>query len=299
MVVASTRPREPFPITLSRRSPIHLGRGHADSPAVDFRSLRSLVTSEGGHGDRGGRPWTRWARESCWLAALGWRPRRRMAINLVCALSVGVIAGLAYLHRTALPVPVAASEATANPADRSAVHFITSATPPGMSEQRFAGRDEKQARSPSTTVDPATTVGVVPKPSLRGVTTATQPGSPSRLKSTSAAPPVPHAPTASPLVPTTTPARLTVVDDVVSVSPKGDARIDVLANDVAGPGEVLAMASLRITASPGLGAHATVSGGRVVYSPVKGQQGVDTFTYSVCTLSGACGDGRITVTVSS
>jgi hypothetical protein len=57
-------------------------------------------------------------------------------------------------------------------------------------------------------------------------------------------------------------------------------QIDVLANDIAAPGQMLDSSSLKITETPQHGT-ATVTGGWVTYAPASGYSGVDVFAYTV------------------
>jgi hypothetical protein len=102
---------------------------------------------------------------------------------------------------------------------------------------------------------------------------------------------------------TTTPATTTTASNVAPVARADSASvflassvsIDVLANDTDADGN-LDSSTLAITTAPGRGS-ASVSGGRVVYSPGGILLGSTTFVYRVCDTRGACANATVSVTI--
>ena len=87
-----------------------------------------------------------------------------------------------------------------------------------------------------------------------------------------------------------------VQDDAAATDEDTATTIDVLANDAGG--EEPDAATLRIVGDPAHGT-ATVTGGNVVYTPAAEWSGTDTFKYEVCSATGACARGLVTLTVAA
>jgi Ca2+-binding RTX toxin-like protein len=92
------------------------------------------------------------------------------------------------------------------------------------------------------------------------------------------------------------------VDDSASVAAGGDEIIDVLANDSPGPGEAGQPLTVVSVGAPAHGVAEIVSGGpdagKIRYTPASGQEGPDTFAYTVSD-GEATAVGHVTVTVAS
>jgi RHS repeat-associated protein len=90
---------------------------------------------------------------------------------------------------------------------------------------------------------------------------------------------------------------VTLGQDSFTVVPGGSVLVDVLANDVAGTGTMNA-ATLTIASPPAQGS-AAVETGKVRYTAAAGAGGADSFAYSACDTSGACGIALVAVAITT
>jgi hypothetical protein len=88
-----------------------------------------------------------------------------------------------------------------------------------------------------------------------------------------------------------------VVDDYFSVKREKSAKLAVLANDLGSGDAPLVVSSLRIVSGPSHAAHAATHDTWLDYAPLKGYRGMDTIQYSICSSTGACATGLVTITV--
>ena len=125
-------------------------------------------------------------------------------------------------------------------------------------------------------------------------TTQQPPPSSSTTSSTSSSPPTSSVPTSSP--PPTT-ARPEAVSDSARVQADKDTKLPVLANDRAEPGATLNVSSLQIVSQPAHASSFKVHDDHLHYHSVKGYVGGDSITYRICSSSGLCATGQVSIDV--
>jgi hypothetical protein len=85
------------------------------------------------------------------------------------------------------------------------------------------------------------------------------------------------------------------VDDLTDAKNDKTVSIHVLRNDNFA-GSAPDLSTLAIVASPSHGS-VNVAGENVIYQAEHGYRGTDSFTYSICSVSGSCDQATVTVTV--
>ncbi len=117
---------------------------------------------------------------------------------------------------------------------------------------------------------------------------------PSASPSTSLSPPATSAPT---MPPPPTVAQPIAVGDSIRVQTDKDTKLLVLANDRAEPGTILDPSSLQIVGQPAHASSVKVHDDHLHYHAVKGYVGGDSISYRICSSSGACATGQVSIDV--
>lgn len=106
-----------------------------------------------------------------------------------------------------------------------------------------------------------------------------------------------QATSAPTLPPPPTGAQPVAVSDSATVQTDKDTKLLVLGNDRAEPGAILEPSSLQILGQPAHASSVKVHDDHLHYQAVKGYVGGDSISYRICSSSGACATGQVSIDV--